>query len=113
MRSAWIAGALTVAALGAMASPALGAGDVCVSIKGDVKVREGSSVCESDLTSRAIAVRGSTALAEGDDNTATAVNHSRAIADDGDNNTAAAINRSTALAEGDNQTVTVINGETK
>lgn len=39
-------------------------GDVCVSIKGQPKVQKGDSICESDSTSKAVAVDDSDADAD-------------------------------------------------
>jgi hypothetical protein len=69
--------------------------DVCVSIFGDVKVEEGTSTCESDATSKAIAVNDSTARA-GANSQAIAINDSDAVA--GWYSEATAINDSRAFA---------------
>jgi hypothetical protein len=75
VRHAWIAGAVTALVLGAVTTPALGAGDVCVSIKGDDKKQMGTSACASTGTSKAIAINDSVALAEGgNNNTVTVIN---------------------------------------
>jgi hypothetical protein len=98
---------LTVAAMMAMSGVALAQGDVCVSIKGEEKMQKGASICESDTTSRAKAIKGSQANADfGSD--AKAINGSDALASD--DSTAAATNDGQANAT-DNCTATAQNGE--
>ena len=102
---------LTVAAMMAlmmaMSGVALAQADVCVSIKGETKAQKGNSVCESDTTSRAIAIKDSQANADfGSD--AKAINGSDAIARF--DSTATATNDGQANAN-DNCTATAQNGE--
>jgi redox-regulated HSP33 family molecular chaperone len=74
-----MAACLVMASGVALAQEAPGGGDVCVSIKGDTKVDKGASECSSDETSKAVAVKDSSAFAE-DDSKARATNNSSALA---------------------------------
>ena len=101
-----ILAAMLMALAGAALAQPGGGPDVCVSIKGDTKVDKGESTCFSNSTSKAVAVKGSYAVAYRDSR-AHAVNDSLATADR--DSRAHAVNNSFAIAYRDSRAHAVNN----
>ena len=99
--------ALMLGLMVALSGAALAQGaDVCVSIKGETKVQKGESFCQSDETSRAVAVNAMYAVALGDSKAVAVNNGSQAFAFD--NGKATAVNDfSLAVAELDSKATAV------